>query len=100
MAPPPIRQDGPDVLLELTVQPRASRTELSWRSPDRLVLRLPAPPVEGAANLACREALADLLGLPKSRILIARGETARHKLLRIRGAEAAQVLARLPKFPA
>ena len=98
MAPPPIRQDGPDVLLELYVQPRAPRTELTWRS-DRLVLRLPAPPVEGAANLACQAALADLLDIPKSRIVIARGETARFKLLRIRGAEAAAIRARLPKNP-
>ncbi len=99
MAPPSIRQDGPDVLLELYVQPRAPRTELTWRS-NRLLLRLPAPPVEGAANLACREALADLLDIPKSRIVIARGETARFKLLRIRDAEAGAVRARLPRNPA
>jgi uncharacterized protein YggU (UPF0235/DUF167 family) len=99
MAPPPIRQDGPDVLLELYVQPRAPRTEMIWRSPDRLVLRLPAPPVDGAANHACQEALAEILDIPKSRILIARGGTARFKLLRIRGAEAAAIRARLPKNP-
>lgn len=97
MALSPIRQDGPDVLLELDVQPRASRTEMRWRSPDRLSLRLPAPPVEGAANLACREVLAEILGIPKSRIVIARGETARRKLLRILGVDAAALRARLPK---
>jgi hypothetical protein len=96
----PLRQDGPDVLLELHVQPRAGRTELVWRAPARLTLRLTAPPVEGAANLACREALADLLGVPKSRILLLRGETARRKLLRIRDVDAAAVRARLPQQPA
>jgi hypothetical protein len=96
----PLRQDGADVLLELSVQPRASRIELRWRSPEQLTLSLTAPPVEGAANLACRQALADLLDIPKSRIAIIRGETARLKLLRIRHADAARVLARLPKPPA
>jgi len=96
----PLRQDGADVLLELHLQPRASRIEFCWRSPERLLLRLTAPPVDGAANLACREALARLLDLPKSRIEIVRGETARLKLLRIRGALAAQILARLPSRPA
>jgi len=96
----PLRQDGADVWLEIQVQPRASRVELCWRSPERLLLRLTAPPVEGAANLACREVLAALLDLPKSRIEIVRGEAARLKLLRIRGALAAQILARLPARPA
>jgi uncharacterized protein YggU (UPF0235/DUF167 family) len=51
--------------------------------------------VEGAANAACCAFLAELLGVPKSHVTIARGETARHKLLRIRNADAASVLARL-----
>jgi uncharacterized protein YggU (UPF0235/DUF167 family) len=58
-------------------------------------MRLTAPPVEGAANEACRGFLAQFLGLPTSRISITRGESARHKLLRIRDADAASVLARL-----
>jgi hypothetical protein len=65
-----------------------------------LTLFLTAPPVEGAANLACRQALADLAGVPKSRVTILRGETSPLKLLRIRGADAAVVRARLPKPPA
>jgi uncharacterized protein YggU (UPF0235/DUF167 family) len=51
--------------------------------------------VEGAANEACRAFLADLLRLPKSRIILTRGETGRHKWLRIRDADAATILARL-----
>jgi uncharacterized protein (TIGR00251 family) len=98
----PITQDGPDVLLTVRVQPRASRTQLiigglqpSDPSAESITIRLTAPPVEGAANATCQAFLADLLGLPKSRIVIVRGKTARHKLLRIRDADAASVVDRL-----
>jgi uncharacterized protein YggU (UPF0235/DUF167 family) len=63
--------------------------------PDRITLRLTAPPVEGAANAACCAFLAAWLGLPKSRILVLRGETARRKVVRIRGVEVPLVVARL-----
>lgn len=91
----PLVQDGPDVLLELHVQPRASRSELIARPDGRLTLRLTAPPVDGAANLAARRFVAAALDLPYSRVALARGETARHKRLRIRAATAADVEARL-----
>jgi uncharacterized protein (TIGR00251 family) len=99
---PVIRQDGPDVLLAVRIQPRASRNQVvvvgtrpDGGSPDSLTIRLTAPPVEGAANAACRAFLADVLGIPQSLILVARGETSRHKLLRIRDADVASVFARL-----
>ena len=113
---PVIIQDGSDVLLAVRVQPRASRNQLvvagtqpgglgSQRGapdardadmgPVRITLHVTASPVGGAANAACRAFLADLLGLAQSRILIVRGETSRNKLLRVRDAEAASILARL-----
>jgi hypothetical protein len=95
-------QDGPDVLIAVRVQPRASQNQLvvggaeSRRSsPQRITIHVTAPPVAGAANAACCAFLAEILGLPKSRVALARGETARHKLLRIRDADAAAVIARL-----
>ena len=93
--PPTVRQDGPDVLLTVDVHPRASRNQLVPHWPDHMILRLTAPPVEGAANAACCAFLADFLDLPKSRITVLRGETARRKLIRIQNAEAAHILARL-----
>ena len=49
--------------LKVRVQPRASRNEVTgWRD-GVLSVRLTAPPVEGAANRACRDFLADLLGV-------------------------------------
>jgi len=91
--PPLVKQEGPDVLLSLHVQPRASRNQLVFSS-DRITLRLTAPPVDGAANAACRAFLADRLDVAKSRLTILRGETARTKLIRIRDASATDVLTR------
>jgi uncharacterized protein len=94
-APPVVRQNGPDVVLTVHVQPRASRNQLVFQGADRIALRLTAPPVEGAANAACCALLADLLDLPKSRVTILRGETSRRKQVRIQGASAADILTRL-----
>jgi len=93
--PPVVRQDGADVLLTVHVQPRASQNQLVSEWPERITLRLTAPPVEGAANDACRAFLAAWLGLPKSSVLVLRGEKARRKVIRILNGEAAQILARL-----
>jgi uncharacterized protein (TIGR00251 family) len=63
--------------------------------PDRLTVRLTAPPVDGAANAACCAFLADRLDLPKSRVSVVRGEASREKLIRVHVADAAEILARL-----
>ena len=90
------------MLLAVRVQPRASRNQIvapvgapNRHRPETISVRLTAPPVEGAANAACRAFLAGLLGIAKSRILIVRGETSRNKVLRVRDADVASVLARL-----
>ena len=96
------RQDGEDVLLTVRVHPRASRNTLSISDPPApdvdpggILIRVTAPPVAGAANAACRGLLADLLGIPQSRITIERGDASRRKCLRIRNMDAATLLARL-----
>ena len=101
-ARPAVVQDGPDVLLAVRVQPRAPRNQLAvagadsrHSGPQGITIRLTAPPVAGAANAACCAFLAELLRIPKSRVTIARGETARHKLVRVRDADTASVIARL-----
>ena len=89
-----VRQDGPDVLLTLRIQPRASRNEVLCR-PDGVTLRLTAPPVEGAANAACLAYLAVLFDCARSHLTIMHGQTARRKQIRIRNASAAAIAARL-----
>jgi uncharacterized protein (TIGR00251 family) len=90
-----VQQDGPDVVVTIHVQPRASGNRLVMTLPDRLTVHVTAPPVGGAANAACCALLAECLDLPKSRVSILSGETGRRKRLRIRTADAARILAHL-----
>lgn len=60
-----------------------------------LVVRVRAPPVEGAANERIIEVLAGILGVRRSALTLVRGETARHKELAVSGLTLADVIARL-----
>jgi len=71
------------IVLNLHIQPRASKNQVCGVQDNALKIRLTSPPVDGAANKLCREFLADLLDLPKSAVEIISGETSRHKRVRI-----------------
>ncbi len=89
---PAVVQDTPEgVLLTVHVQPKASRTEYAGVYGAALKIRVAAPPMEGAANEALIEFLADSLGIPKSTITIRTGATGRHKRVLLRGVAAEHV---------
>ena len=90
-----LRQSGPDVLLSVFIQPRASRNALAGIHAGALKLQLTAPPVDGAANDACVRFLADVLDLHRSDLSIVKGTQARRKLIRITQASAAELRERL-----
>ncbi len=70
--------------LAIRVTPRASRNEISEILSDGTVkIRLTAPPVEGKANAALIAFLAEVIGVPQSKIEIVAGETGRDKLVSI-----------------
>lgn len=81
----PVYRDGADWLLDVRVQPRASRTGFAGLFGDRLKVRLQAPPVDGRANTALLEFLAEACGLPKSRVTLETGQSARDKRVRLHG---------------
>lgn len=81
--------------LRLHIQPRASRTELAGRHGGALKVRVQAPPVEGAANLALLRFLADRLDCPIRDLELVHGSTGRAKTVDVRGLTPDQVLARL-----
>ena len=83
--PPALRRDGADWLLHVRVQPRAARTECAGMQGERLRIRLHAPPVDGRANAALLEYVADLCGLAKSRVTLERGASSRDKCVRLHG---------------
>jgi len=80
-----LTEDG--IVLNLHIQPRASKNEVCGVQDNALKIRLTSPPVDGAANKLCREFLADLFGVPKSAVEIVSGETSRHKRVRIIGGD-------------
>jgi uncharacterized protein (TIGR00251 family) len=77
------------------LHPRAKKNAITGELGDALKLSLTAPPLEGRANSACIEFLADLLKLPRSSITIAAGQTSRNKIIRVSGMSAAELEARL-----
>jgi uncharacterized protein len=79
------------------VQPRARRNAVAGVLGEALKLSLTAPPVEGRANQACIDFLAELLGVPRSSVTIAAGETSRNKLIRVSGLTAEEVRRRLDR---
>jgi uncharacterized protein len=82
-------------LLSIRVIPRARRTEISGRRGDAVVVRLAAPPVDGAANDALIAYLAERLGVPRRHVAIVRGAAGRDKTVAIEGVAPADVLRRL-----
>jgi len=78
-------------LIQVLVQPRASKNELVGIHEDSLKIRLAAPPVEGEANKECVKFMAKLLNVPKSGVEILRGHKARRKTLLIKGLSLAAI---------
>jgi len=62
---------------------------------DEWKLAVTAPPVEGRANQACIELVAERLGIPRSAVRIARGHSGRKKILEIEGLPIGEIERRL-----
>lgn len=62
---------------------------------DEWKLAVTAPPVEGRANQACIELVAERLGIPRSAVRIARGQSGRKKVLEIEGLPIGEIERRL-----
>jgi uncharacterized protein (TIGR00251 family) len=80
------RREGDRLVLEVHVQPGAKRTEVAGLHGGRLKIRLAARAVEGAANEALVEFLAEALGAAKRDLRIVAGATARQKRVVVTGA--------------
>jgi uncharacterized protein len=79
------------VILDVRVIPRAKKNEVAGMRDGALLLRVAAPPVEGAANEAVVELLASVLRIPRKQIRIVGGERGRQKRVAIDGITAEQV---------
>ena len=90
-------RDG--VLLAVRVIPRAATSQIAGTRADALLVRLSAPPVDGAANDELVRLLSDMLGVPRRNIEIVSGHRSRAKRVRITGVTSADVekLCELPQ---
>ena len=71
------------LILNIRVQPRASRDEIAEIMGDCLKVRITAPPVDGKANQHLIGFLAKTFGVAKSNIELLSGDTGRIKRLKI-----------------
>jgi len=81
------------VILQVRVQPRASKDEIAGVMGGALKVRLQAPAIEDRANEALCEYLAELLKTPKAAVRILSGHHSRSKRVEVRGVTEQQVLA-------
>ena len=86
--------------LAVRLTPRGGRDAVDGWSEDQdgrsvLKVRVSAPPVDGEANAALLKLIAKTLGLPRSAVTIASGDTARIKILQVEGLDDAEVARRI-----
>jgi uncharacterized protein (TIGR00251 family) len=79
------------------VIPRARKTESAGLRGDVIVIRIAAPPVDGAANDALVEFVAAWLRVPRRAVQIISGERSRQKRLSVKGTTPEAVRARLDR---
>jgi uncharacterized protein len=83
------------VKLRVRVIPNARKTEFAGRREGEHVLRLSAPALEGKANKAALEFIADHFSIGRSRVQLLAGEKSRHKVFELVGLNASDVEGRL-----
>jgi len=80
-----IRPTATGVELDIRVIPRARETRIAGERDGALLVRVAAPPVDGAANSRLVEYFARLTDRPRSAVRLVRGARGRKKRLAIDG---------------
>jgi uncharacterized protein (TIGR00251 family) len=81
--PKPVSFDDVNLLLQVYVQPKASRDAIIGLHGEELKIAITAPPIDGKANQHLSKFLAKQCKVAKSQISILRGELGRHKTISI-----------------
>jgi uncharacterized protein (TIGR00251 family) len=87
---PPVKSVPGGVTFAVRVTPRSRKNEIAGADGEALRVKLNAPPVEGAANAALCEFLAQALGVRKSAVTLIAGQTSHRKVVRVEGVTAEQ----------
>lgn len=77
------RWDADTLIINLYVQPRASKDQIDGLHGGALKVRITAPPTEGKANAHLLRYVARLFKVKSSQVKIVRGETGRSKTLAV-----------------
>ncbi len=75
----PIEKKPDGIVLNIYVQPKSSKNEISGIHNNALKIRITAPPSDNKANQMCLKFLAKQLNLPKSNLELISGKTSRNK---------------------
>jgi hypothetical protein len=81
----PIRGTASGASFDVKLHPRARKNAITGTLGDALKVSLTTPPVEGRANQALIEFLAEVLSVPRSSITIAAGQKGRLKVIAVAG---------------
>lgn len=82
----------PEAVLDVRVIPRSTRTAVDGRRGGAVLIRLAAPPVDGAANDALVRYLAEVVGVPRRAVRVVAGQKSRDKRVAIAGVDLPAVL--------
>ena len=82
-------------IVRVRVQPGAKKPGIVGYEAGVLRLKVSAPPLEGRANEAAVEAVAELMGVRRSQVSIMRGDHSRDKTIRVEGVSQETAEARL-----
>jgi hypothetical protein len=92
----PIAPHPQGCVIRIHAQPGAKCTGWGGRHGNALKLRVAAPPIEGRANAACIEFLAEAFGCPRAQIELLAGASSREKRFLVHGMDAARAKEILP----
>jgi uncharacterized protein (TIGR00251 family) len=83
------------IVIDVRVIPRASRSGVAGTRGNALLVRLNAPPIDGAANAELTEVIAKVLQVPTRAVSIISGERSRQKRVRVSGIDIVTASSRL-----
>jgi uncharacterized protein len=92
-----LKEASKGCMLSVKVVPRASQNKCAGVENGEMKIKIQAPPVEGAANGALLDFLAEMMDRPRSSFRVVKGEKSRHKVVEIRGLKTFQVFEILKK---
>lgn len=74
-----IEKQGENLRLRIFLQPKASKDQIVGLHDDELKITITAPPIDGQANAHLLKFLSKTFKVPKSSIVLEKGELNRHK---------------------